>query len=111
MYKKQNPKMADQLILQGDVCGKYIPALPAGVHRVQSNIVAQGEVTGHHHIVEQAEMYADDMGNLFALVKTPTMLLHQEHDAWILHPGVIQFGEKGVMQVEYTGDEERRVRD
>lgn len=110
-YNRKNPHVAEDHILQGDVAGMYIPELPAGAVRIESNIVAHGEVTGHHHIVAEAEMYRDGSGNLFALVKQPTQLLHQEHAPWELRPGVIQFGKDGQMQVEYSGEEERAARD
>lgn len=112
MYNKNNPHIADVLIIQGDVAGKYIAGLPANAKPIKGRIVAEGEVTGHHHVLEAgATLYQDDLGNLFALVEKPVMLLHQQHEPWVLHPGVIQFGEKGIMQVEYQGDEERRVLD
>jgi hypothetical protein len=110
-YNRDNAHVAEQHVLQGDVAGSYIPQLPEGAVRVQSTIVAHGEVTGHHHIVEKAEMYRDRSGTLFALIKEPTLLLHHQHAPWALRPGVIQFGEKGQMQVEYSGEEERAARD
>lgn len=111
-YNRENSHTAEDHILQGDVAGMYVAALPDGAVRIDSNIVAYGEVTGHHHIVETAEMYKDPAtGNLFALVTQPTQLLHQEHAPWDLRPGVIQFGERGLMQVEYSGEEERAARD
>jgi hypothetical protein len=110
-YNRKNARTAEGLFFQGDVSGAYVPELPKDAVRVESNIVALGEVTGHHHIVEAAEMYRDLAGNLFALVKQPTQLLHQEHAPWDLKPGVIQFGKEGQMQVEYSGEEERAARD
>jgi hypothetical protein len=111
MYNKQNAHKADKYILQGDVAGKYVDALPQGAKPIKGRIVAQGEATGHHHVLEAGILYTDALGNLFAKVDKPVMLLHQEHAPWILHPGIIQFGEAGIMQVEYAGDEERRVLD
>ena len=112
MYNKTNPHVAKELILQGDVAGRYIAALPKSFTPIKDNIIARGEVTGHHHILEgNVVTGTDEFGNLFSLIKEPVMLLHQEHQAWVLHPGVIQWGEKGVMQVEYDGEEERRAMD
>lgn len=111
MYRKVNPHLADKTIIQGDVFGEYINALPSGCKPVKSNIIALGESTGHHHIVEEAKTFTDAFGNLFSLVEKTTHLLHQQHEAWVLHPGVIQWGERGVMQVEYSGEEERRATD
>ena len=112
MYNTKHVISASKIgAVQGDVPFRYISKLPANVKPRKSNIVAYGEVTGHHHIVETAEMYEDGLGNLFALVKQPTRLLHHEHGAIELHPGIIQFGVAGINQIEYLGEEERAVLD
>ena|SRR5271157_382643 len=99
--------------VQGDVPILKIAKLPEDARPRKDNnrIVAYGEVTGHNHIVEEAKMYEDGLGNLFALVEKSTHLLHQEHGAIILDPGIYQFGQNGTQQVEYDGEEERRVID
>ncbi len=112
MYNESNSKKANEIGgVQGDVPFLKISALPEGARPRKSRIVALGEATGHHHVIEKAKMYEDGFGNLFALVDKPTRLLHHEHAPIILEPGVYQFGEKGVYQVEYDGEEERRVID
>jgi hypothetical protein len=112
MYNTKHKVTASKIGgIQGDVPFRYVEKLPANVKPAKSNIVAYGEVTGHHHIVEEAQMFTDDLGNLFALVEKPTRLLHHEHGVIELEPGVIQFGKDGVQQVEYDGEEERRVLD
>ena len=57
--------------VQGDVPVLKITNLPesARPRRDNNRIVAYGEVTGHNHIVEDAKMYEDELGNLFALVE------------------------------------------
>jgi hypothetical protein len=110
-YNKKNAKKAENYLIQGDVCGMKIVELPSNVKPIKSGVIALGEATGHNHVVEHAKMFSDDLGNLFALVEKPTMLMHQEHAPWILDEGVWQFGKDGFMQVEYDGSEERAVRD
>ena len=112
MYNDNHKIQANNIgAVQGDVPMLYVDELPKGVREIESRIVAFGEVTGHHHVVEDARMFTDEFGNLFALVERPTRLLHQEHSAIELHPGIVQFGMAGIHQVEYAGDEERAVRD
>jgi hypothetical protein len=114
MYNTKFNKSVNKIgAVQGDVPLRKIAALPpdARPRKDNNNIVALGEVTGHHHIVETAQMYEDGLGNLFALVEKSTRLLHHEHGAIILDPGVYQFGLNGVQQVEYDGSEERRMLD
>jgi hypothetical protein len=103
-------------LVQGDVPSRYIAKLPENVRPRKNNIVALGEVTGHHHMIEivdgNAELFDDELGNLFMLVKEPVRILHQEHGYGLYtEPGVVQFGLNGVLQVEYTGEEERRATD
>lgn len=114
MYNKNHQINVGELGgVQGDVPFLKIGELPANATPRKGNnrIIALGEVTGHHHVVEKAKMFEDGLGNLFALVEKPTRLLHHEHGAIVLDPGVYQFGLNGVHQVEYSGEEERRVLD
>jgi len=101
--------------VQGDVPILKIESLPDDVIEIEDRIIAYGEVTGHHHIIEgavdEAKIYTDEVGNLFALVKKPVKVLHHEHAPVILGPGVYRFGFDGLQQVEYDGEEERRVLD
>lgn len=103
-------------VVQGDVPFLYVNELPAGVKQRSSPILALGEATGHHHIVEvidgNCELFDDAVGNLFIKVNSPVRVLHQEHGyALFTEPGIVQVGLAGVHQVEYDGEEERRMRD
>ena len=116
MYNQKNPVIANHIgAVQGDVPIVRIDDLPQNAVKSKSRIVALGEATGHHHIIDgtvkEAEIYTDAIGNLFALVKKEVKVLHQEHAPVILEPGVYRFGLDGFQQVEYDGEEERRVLD
>ena len=117
MYEKRFGETANKIgLVQGDVPSRYIDALPADARPRKSNIIALGEVTGHHHVIEivdgNAELFDDALGNLFMLVKSPVRILHQEHGyGQYDQPGIVQFGQAGQMQVEYSGEEERSARD
>ena len=117
MYNQKFGETANAIgLVQGDVPSRYVAKLPKTAKRRKNNIIALGEVTGHHHVVEivegNAELYDDALGNLFMLVKSPVRILHHEHGyGEYTVPGVVQFGLAGVNQVEYDGEEERRAQD
>lgn len=116
-YNKKFGEEANHIgLVQGDVPALYIDRLPANAKPHANNIIALGEVTGHHHIVDivegNAELFDDNLGNLFMRVKTPVRILHHEHGYGLFtQPGIVQFGLAGVNQVEYAGEEERQARD
>ena len=94
---------------QGDV--GFVPAsIPKEAKKVKSRILALGEATGHHHVLtEECQVYEMAEGLFFRIpegVET-AQLLHQEHDAIVIAPGEYRV----VEQVEYDGEEERRVMD
>lgn len=113
MYNTKHAKTVNSVgAIQGDVPVLRIDRLPDGVRLRKDHIVAFGEATGHHHILEtDAQVYEDGLGNLFAKIEYPVRLLHHQHAPIVLNPGVYQIGLAGVNQVEYAGEEERRVVD
>lgn len=116
MNRKFGEKANEFGLVQGDVPSRYIKALPKNAKKRKDNIVALGEATGHHHIIEivegNAELYDDELGNLFMKVNSPVRILHQEHGyGEYTQKGIVQFGLNGVHQIEYAGDEERIARD
>ena len=117
MYNEQFGETANKIgIVQGDIPARYVKEIPANAKPRKNPIVALGEVTGHHHVVDivggNAELFDDPLGNLFMLVKSPVRIMHHEHGyAEFVTPGIVQFGQAGIMQVEYSGEEERRARD
>lgn len=117
MYNKIFGETANKIgIFQGDIPFRRIAALPADATPHAGNIIAFGEVTGHHHVIEvvdgNAELFDDALGNLFMRVNAPVRVLHQEHGYGLFDaPGVYQIGKSGQNQVEYAGEEERRMLD
>lgn len=100
-------------VRQGDVMLDKITKLPAGLKRVQPKngrfIVAEGEVTGHAHAIEEkgCEMYVDDKGVMYLTVETETEIVHEEHASITLPPGVYVY----TPQREYHPEKIRRVED
>ena len=106
MYKTDNEVNAKTGAFQGDV--GFVPAkIPKGAKKVKSRILALGEATGHHHVLtEEAQVY-ELAEELFFKAGVGAKLLHQEHDAITIAPGTYRV----IRQVEYDGEEERRVMD
>ena len=69
-------------------------------------VVAEGEVTGHAHVIEEktARLYSLDE-ILYLVVDREVECVHEEHDTVRLPPGTYQVG--AVREVDYTAIEER----
>jgi len=122
-------------IRQGDVALVQVAALPAGCtlapDQSRKIILAWGEVTGHHHRIEdhvvrrkvtpgaaeeiaeaaiaraKARLWKAPDGETYLEVTAPVHLKHEEHTAHEIPPGIY----KQPTQVEYTPSELRRVED
>jgi hypothetical protein len=124
-------------IRQGDVALVQVASLPAGCTLVAGQekkiILAWGEVTGHHHRIEdhvapklreaspaaadeiaeaaiaraKARLWKAPSGETFLEVFEAVTLTHEEHTAHQIPPGIYQ----QPTQVEYTPSELRRVED
>jgi hypothetical protein len=71
-------------------------------------ILAEGEATGHHHVLEGDTAVMDKDGRPWVVaVVQPTVLTHQEHDAIEIPPGHYEV----VRQEEYTPRGSRMVWD
>lgn len=74
-------------------------------------IVAEGEVTGHHHAIDDVntDLYLDQHGTMYIHAKEGSVadLVHDEHDTIHIPEGVYS----ARIQREYHPEEIRRVRD
>jgi hypothetical protein len=99
---------------QGDVLVTRInDGLPEDAKKVGPDkrgrlVLAEGEATGHAHVVQAvaATLYAAQIGMLLQ-VKEQTQLLHEEHGPIDLDPGMYKI----TRQREYTPERERYVAD
>ena len=101
---------------QGDVTYERIDALPEGLKLVKprngSHILADGEVTGHAHRIDdcpEVDMFEDENGNLFLSVKKDVQLTHEEHGTQVIEPGAFKIGR--VQEVDPFTEEVDEVRD
>lgn len=93
----------------GDVLLATVEQIPARAERQPTLVLAQGEVTGHSHRVEDARKaqvwkYG---AQVFLEVQHETRIVHQEHKPLVLPPGLYRVWQ----QREYTPESILRVRD
>lgn len=70
----------------GDVVLKQIESIPKKAKIKKTNLLKEGEMTGHAHTIEeslinngQAKIYEDELGHLFLENKIPIEIKHQQH--------------------------------
>ncbi len=111
MYNATKVKASSVGAFQGDVAIVRVDTLPDGAIPRPSHILAEGEATGHHHILDQ-EVDVFEVGRDIYFTVVPSAedvgLRHQEHGAIILEHGATY---RFVGQTEYDGEDERRVSD
>jgi hypothetical protein len=82
------------LFRQGDVFIETAPAVPATAIRRLDAVLAEGELTGHEHRIEDAAAAAlfDYRGLSFLEVfADQAKLVHDEHDTIVLSRGTYRF--------------------
>jgi hypothetical protein len=91
---------------QGDVLLVEVSSMPEGAKQ-KDNVLALGEVTGHSHTIEGAEVYLKD-GNQYVIVKQKQAVVnHQEHKQIQVPKGIYSV----VIQREYDVLANRLVMD
>jgi hypothetical protein len=99
----------------GDVLLFKEEKLPAGVELEKSrsgkSVVAEGEVTGHMHVLDAAgtDIYKAQDGTRYLEVKEDSPLTHEEHKTQTLSPGVYRID--AVREVDHFDKSIRSVRD
>jgi hypothetical protein len=95
---------------QGDILIVEIAQknLPAGLRALDHKTLAEGEATGHAHVLDgEAQLMADHAGEIFFEVTESTPLVHEEHDTIVIPEGMYRV----VRQREFDGEQIRRVYD
>jgi len=78
---------------QGDVIIRKVSSIQKnGWKERQDKRVAEGEVTGHAHVVQGPDAYVfeDAKGNRFVESKSDWTLVHEEHNAITMPPGTFE---------------------
>ena len=95
---------------QGDVILRACER-PTGQLREQSHkTLAQGETTGHAHVViGDGTLYLDKKGNLYLEARAPVEVVHEEHRAQTVPAGWHQIVR--VQEYDHFAEEARAVQD
>lgn len=100
---------------QGDVILAQVGLIPADAERetphARGNVVAEGEVTGHAHVLEPdtSTLFLSPTGKRFVQVRMPTALTHEEHDTQVIAPGLYEIDQ--VVEKDWLEDAIRPVVD
>lgn len=101
---------APSLYRHGDLLVEAIAEIPAGARKLHHLVLAEGELTGHSHRIQErdaAELF-EQTGQLYLRVTGPlATLVHQEHGPIELPQGCY----RAWRQREYSPREIRNVRD
>ncbi|HEY1379146.1 MAG TPA: hypothetical protein VGF55_20255 [Gemmataceae bacterium] len=95
---------------QGDVFIATVPAVPADAIPRPHCVLAEGEVTGHSHRVDQpgaARLFAHPTAMYLEVTAAAATIVHQEHSPVTLPRGVYRVWR----QREYSPEAIRVVRD
>lgn len=75
----------------GDLLIREIETLPRGLKKVNSNILALGEVTGHsHQLMGEVQVMQNKEGKKFFRANEELELIHQEHKNLKIEKGVFE---------------------
>jgi len=82
----------DWQIQQGDVCMERVESIPPEAIKIartpRGYVLAEGETTGHAHIIQDdVELYEKD-GVLYVRTMEPAHLVHEEHAPLIVAQGI-----------------------
>ncbi len=91
----------------GDVILRQPVKIPESAARRQSDVVAEGEATGHAHRIRGGSLWDND-GDLYLVAGDDAALTHEEHareEIAATEPG---FGYPVIIQREYDDEQEWR---
>lgn len=110
--KKQTP-IAKSTAQQGDVLLRKLETLPAGSAKTLGKLrctLAEGEHTGHSHVVEDDEAELIQIGERILLrLGREATVKHQEHKPITLSPGIWEVGR--VKEYDWFSQMDRKVMD
>lgn len=92
---------------QGDLLLLKREAMPDGMKARNTNIILEGEVTGHSHRLMTGRILEDAQGRMFLECLAASQIVHEEHHTIELEPGYWEV----IRQREYTPEEIRLVVD
>lgn len=102
------------ILQQGDVLIIQESSLPEDCKKINRSakgyILAEGEVTGHAHVIEEEiKFYKDKQGRLFFKAEKTVTVKHEEHEAISVSPGIYRIDI--VQEYDHFAEEARKVVD
>ena len=98
---------------QGDVTLERLETMPNGTPKIISRgrcVLAEGEVTGHAHVIEETDAELIQIGKRMLLkLDRQATLKHEEHGPITLEPGLYEVGR--VAEYDYFAEMTRSVAD
>lgn len=97
---------------QGDVSIKSVAVIPQGrvvERKKRGYVLADGEVTGHAHVIEDEIKMIEVDGILYIGCETDVVVKHEEHGAITIPAGNYQIGI--VQEYDHFAEEARNVID
>ena len=79
--------------------------------KLDHNVLAEGEVTGHSHRALGGTLYEDKGGTLVLEPGEDTRIVHEEHGAFNLPQTATQFDVKKVQEFDHAAEAVRNVAD
>lgn len=111
--KTKHIKIAKQTAQQGDVLLRKLDVIPPGEAALLAKlrcVLADGEHTGHQHVVESDDAELIQIGERMLLkLAKPATVVHPEHKPITLSPGIWEVGR--VKEYDWFQHMERRVVD
>jgi len=103
--------MSDVQKQQGDVNIWQASAIPERAEALETNIVREGEATGHMHEIvgSDFQLYGHDGRMLAEIRSEDCRVVHPEHGSIKLEPGIWEFGE--TYEYDYEAEESGKVVD
>lgn len=98
------------MMRQGDLFFQAVKSVPRSASKVQHRVLAEGEITGHSHQIEEggvATVYENEDVFYVDVAEASVRVVHEEHGAIELPRGKYRVWR----QREYTPAEIRRVVD
>ncbi|MFX1284652.1 MAG: hypothetical protein ACFFB5_13415 [Promethearchaeota archaeon] len=94
------------IVRQGDLLLKKVKSLPKRAKSVKSDVILEGEATGHAHRIMDGEVFrfwSQTSGDqLFVKASKGATLVHEEHATIDLEPGIYEV----IRQREYDPETE-----
>jgi len=100
----KNNLLEKEIYRQGDVMLKEIETLPSNLIQIKNCLVAEGEQTGHAHIIDNGAVFEvlnefNLPSKLYVVANDNTKIVHDEHHALSLKEGLYEV----IIQKEFLG--------